>query len=92
MNTETGPLTKGAICTHGNTDRLLEDLSSNNYLNIVYEEFEHLFNFNFGVLVHVIRVIFNKVEFLVTDHYICIFALIIVVNETVVNDVRKSKF
>jgi hypothetical protein len=35
----------------------LEDLPSNNYINIVYEEFQHLFNFNFGVLVHGIRVI-----------------------------------
>jgi hypothetical protein len=48
--------------------RVLEDLSSNNYINIVYEEFQHLFYFNFGVLVRGIRVIFNKVMFLVTDH------------------------
>jgi hypothetical protein len=39
-----------------------------NYINIVYEELQHLFDFNFGVLVRGIRVIFNKVMFLVTDH------------------------
>jgi hypothetical protein len=72
MNTETGPLTNGhnSYPWEFQLNRLLEDLSSNNYMNIVYKEFQHLFNFNFGVLVHGIRVIFNKVMFLVTDHKI----------------------
>jgi hypothetical protein len=68
MKTKTGPLTKGTIRTHGNSNRLLEDLPANSHTNIVYEEFQHLFNFNFGVLLRGIRVIFNKVMFLVTDH------------------------
>jgi hypothetical protein len=70
MNTETGLLTKGTIRTRRKSNRLLEDLPSNIYINIVYKEFEHLFNFNFGVLMRGIRVIYNKVVFLVTDHYI----------------------
>jgi hypothetical protein len=68
MNTKTGGLTRGTIRTHGNSNRLLEDLHSNNYIDIVYEEFQHLFNFNIGVLVRGMRVIFNNVMFLVTDH------------------------
>jgi hypothetical protein len=39
--------------------------------------------------VHGIRVIFNKVMFLVTDHLICIFPFPIFVIETVVNDAKK---
>jgi hypothetical protein len=89
---KTDPLTTGTIRTYGNSNRLLEDLSSNSYINIVYEEFQHLFNFNFGVLVRGIRVIFNKVMFLVTDHKIWIFPFIIFAKETVVNDVKKSRF
>jgi hypothetical protein len=46
----------------------LEDLPSNNYINTVYGEFQHDFSFNFGVLVLAMRVIFDKVMFLVTDH------------------------
>jgi hypothetical protein len=68
MNIKTGPITKGHNSYHGNSNRLLEDLPSNNYIDIVYEEFQYLFNFNFGVFVHGIRVIFNKVMFLVTDN------------------------
>jgi hypothetical protein len=44
------------------------DLSSNNYINIVDEEFQHLLDVTFRVLVRGIRVMFNKVMFLVTDH------------------------
>jgi hypothetical protein len=58
-----GPLTKEHNSNFGNSNRLLEDLNSNNYMHIdiVYEEFQHLLNFNFGVLVLGIRVKFNKV-------------------------------
>jgi hypothetical protein len=70
MNTKTGSLTKGHNSYHGDSNRLLEDLPSNNYINIVSEEFQHIFNFNFEVLVHGIRVMFNKVIFLVTGHWI----------------------
>jgi hypothetical protein len=48
----------------------LEDLTTNNYINIVDEEFQRLFNFNFEVLVRGIRVVFNKGMFLMTDHEI----------------------
>jgi hypothetical protein len=58
MNTKTGPQTKGH-----NSNRLLEDLPSNNYIDIVYEEFQNLFHFDFGILVRGIRVIFDKVMF-----------------------------
>jgi hypothetical protein len=46
-----------------NSNRLLEDLTTNNYKYIDDEEFQHLFDFNFGVLVRGIRVVFNKVVF-----------------------------
>jgi hypothetical protein len=52
---------EGAIRTHRDFIRLLEDLTTNNYKDIFYKEFQHLFNFNFGVLVLEIRVVFNKV-------------------------------
>jgi hypothetical protein len=68
MNTKTGPLTEGTIRTHGNSNRLLEDLPSNNYIDIVNEEFQHFLNFNFGVLVRGIRVIFNNIMLLMTDN------------------------
>jgi hypothetical protein len=45
-----------------------EDLPTIEYTNLAYEEFHHLFNFNFGVLVHGIRVTFKKVMFLMTVH------------------------
>jgi hypothetical protein len=55
---------KGAqIRTHGNSNRLLEDLTTNNYKYVVDEGFQHLFNFNFGILVREIRVVFNKIVF-----------------------------
>jgi hypothetical protein len=42
--------------------RELKDLITNNYKGIVYEEFQHIFYFNFKVLVHGIGVIFNQVS------------------------------
>jgi hypothetical protein len=56
MNTKTGPLTKGHnIRTHGNSNRLLEDLTTKSYIDTVLslriEEFQHLFNLNLEVLV-----------------------------------------
>jgi hypothetical protein len=42
---------KGAQFIPMGIPTLLEDLPPNNYINIVYEEFQHLFNFNFGVVV-----------------------------------------
>jgi hypothetical protein len=44
-----------------------EDLTSNNYIDIAHEQFQHLFNFIFGVFVRGIRVVFNKVMILMTD-------------------------
>jgi hypothetical protein len=38
----------------------LEDLTTSNYIGIVDEEFQHLFNFNFGVLDRGIRAVFKK--------------------------------
>ena len=72
----------------GIPNSLLEDMPSNNYINIVDEELQHLFNFNFGVLVCGIRVIFKKVMFLVTG----LFLFPIFVTDTIVNDVKKSGF
>jgi hypothetical protein len=48
----------------------LEYLTTNNYMykDIVDEEFQHLFTFNFGVLVCGIRVALKKLVFLRTDH------------------------
>jgi hypothetical protein len=57
VNIKTDPIARGTIRTHGNSNRLLEDLTTNNYIYIVSEEFQHLFNFNFRVLVRGIRVI-----------------------------------
>ena len=39
-----------------------------NYEDIVNEEFQHVFNLNFRVLVRGIKVVFNKAVFLMTDH------------------------
>jgi hypothetical protein len=43
-------------------------IPTDNYKYIVDEEGQHLFNFNFRVLLRGIRVVFNKVVFLMTDH------------------------
>jgi hypothetical protein len=43
MNTKTGPLTKGHNSSHGDSNRLLEDQTTNNYKDIVDEEFQYLF-------------------------------------------------
>jgi hypothetical protein len=43
MNVKAGPLTMGKIHTHGNSKRLFEGMTTNNYKPIVYEEFQHLF-------------------------------------------------
>jgi hypothetical protein len=32
----------GTITTHGNSKRFLEDLTHNNYKDIVYEEYQHI--------------------------------------------------
>jgi hypothetical protein len=48
---------RGTILTHGNPNRPLEDLTTNNYKDVVDEEFQNLFNFNFGVFVHGLRVV-----------------------------------
>jgi hypothetical protein len=69
MNIKTGPLTKGTIHTHRNSNRLLKDLTTNNYIDIVYKEFQDLFNFKFGELVRGIRAVFNKVMLLMTNTY-----------------------
>jgi hypothetical protein len=92
MNTKTNPLTNGHNSYQWEFQQTVGSPPSNNYIHIVYEEFQHLFNFNFGVLVREIRVMFNKVVFLLTDHQICIFPFPIFVKETAVNDVKKSKF
>jgi hypothetical protein len=65
MNTKTDPLTKAHNSYPWNSNRLLEDLTTN-YKDIVNEEFQHIFNFNFGVRVGGIRVVFNKVMLLMT--------------------------
>jgi hypothetical protein len=54
---------KGAQSVPMGIPTLLEDLTINNYKDNVDEEFQHLFNFNFGVLVPEIRVALNKVMF-----------------------------
>jgi hypothetical protein len=69
---------------------VLGDLTTNSCKDIVHEEFRHLFNFNFEVLVRGIRVVFNKVMFLVTDHWVGIFSFPISVNETVINDFMRN--
>jgi hypothetical protein len=57
MNTKTDPLRTGHNSYPWEFQRLLENLSSNNYINIVDEELQHLFDFNFVVLVRGIRMI-----------------------------------
>jgi hypothetical protein len=42
---------RGTMRSHWNSKRLLEDLTTNNYKDIVYEEFRLPFDFNFEVLV-----------------------------------------
>jgi hypothetical protein len=67
MNAKTGPLTKRHDSYPWEFQQTVGKPALQQ-LDIVYEEFQYLFNFNFGVLVHGIRMIFNKVMFLVTDH------------------------
>jgi hypothetical protein len=71
MNTKTGLLTKARahfVSMGIPTDCWKTRMICNNKY-IVGKEFQHLFNFNFGVLVRGIGVVFNKVLFLMTDHY-----------------------
>jgi hypothetical protein len=67
MNTKTGPLTKGhnSYPWEFQVNKLSEDLTTNNYKDIINKEFQHLFNFNFGVIKCGIRVISNKVMILI---------------------------
>jgi hypothetical protein len=55
VNTKTGPLTKGHILYPWEFQHNVGK-PDYNYKNIVDEESQHLFNFNFGVLVCGIRV------------------------------------
>jgi hypothetical protein len=52
----------------GISNRLLDYLTITNYKDIVCEEFQFLSNFNFGVLVGEIRVVFHKVAVWMTDN------------------------
>jgi hypothetical protein len=52
MNTKTDPLTTGHNSYPWEFQQTVGRPVFNNYINIVYEEFQHLFDFNFGVLVH----------------------------------------
>jgi hypothetical protein len=55
-------LTKNIIGTHRNSNSMLEDLITKDYENIVNEKPEHLFNVNFRVLMHGVRVVDNKIR------------------------------
>jgi hypothetical protein len=68
MNTKNRSANNGTQFVPMGLPTVLENVSSNNYIHIVYEELQHLFDFNFGVLARGIRVISNKVMFLVTDN------------------------
>lgn len=58
-NTKTGKLIKEHICTHGYSNRMLEDRISKHFRDIVSEELRHLFHINFRVLVYtcIIRIV-----------------------------------
>jgi hypothetical protein len=44
-NLATATLFRGTNCTHGNSSRLFEDLTTNNYKGIVDEEFQYFLKF-----------------------------------------------
>jgi hypothetical protein len=67
MNTKTGPLTKGHNSYPWEFQQIVGRPDHQQLTDIVGEEFQHLFNFNFGVLVRGFRVVFNKVVYLMTD-------------------------
>ena len=58
----------GTICSHWNTDYLLENLSRKNHENVVYQKLKHLDDVIFRVLVFGVRVFLYKVWFFVTQN------------------------
>lgn len=61
-NIDIGHLITSTFCVHGNSNRLVKDLITEDYENIVKEELQHFLVVHFGKLVRKIRVVFNKVR------------------------------
>ena len=78
--------------THGDSNRLLEDLVSKNHIDIVNQKLKHLLEVNFRVLMCAIRICFNKIILQMTNDEVNKFTSSIFIEEAAVNDIKKPGF
>jgi hypothetical protein len=84
------PQQRGRIDTKWDSNRLLKDLITKDYKNVVNKEHQNIFNVIFRVPVHAVRVVDNKVRSWIVDDWIWVFPFTILVEKTTVFDVKMS--
>ena len=73
------------IRAHRNTNRLLEDMVSKDYINIIYKKLKHALNIYFGVLVWAIRVVSDKRCILFPNDQKLVFSGAVFVQKAIIN-------